>query len=36
MWDPAHASCDIPQELSNEEIDKILALQVSDAGSVIL
>jgi hypothetical protein len=30
-WDPAHASCSIPQELSNEEIDAILALQDDEA-----
>lgn len=27
VWDPAAASCDVPQVLSNEEIDSILALQ---------
>jgi hypothetical protein len=31
VWDPAHASCSIPQELSNEEIDAILALQDDEA-----
>jgi len=28
VWDPGHASCDVPQELSNQAIDEILALQV--------
>ncbi len=28
VWDKAHQSCTVPQELSNEEIDEILALQV--------
>ncbi len=26
-WDPAHSHCSVPQALSNEEIDTILALQ---------
>jgi hypothetical protein len=30
-WDPAHASCSIPQALSNEEIDAILTLQDDEA-----
>ena len=28
LWDPRHASCAVPQELSDQEIDEILALQV--------
>lgn len=27
-WDYLHATCSVPQALSNEEIDEILALQV--------
>lgn len=27
-WDKTRASCNVPQELSNEEIDEILAMQV--------
>jgi hypothetical protein len=28
VWDAPYSSCDVPQELSNDEIDQILALQV--------
>ncbi len=27
IWDKAHASCTVPQELTDEEIDNILAAQ---------
>ncbi len=32
MWDPAHMSCSIPQELSNDQIDQILHAQVCGCG----
>jgi hypothetical protein len=32
IWDAPFSSCDVPQELSNDEIDQILALQVRHAG----
>jgi hypothetical protein len=35
-WDPAHASCSIPQELSDEEIDAILTLQDDEAAAAAL
>jgi hypothetical protein len=28
IWDKGHASCGVPQALSDEQIDEILALQV--------
>ncbi len=28
IWDKEHASCSVPQALTDEEIDEILALQV--------
>lgn len=33
VWDAAAASCDVPQVLSNEEIDSILALQGAGEGA---
>lgn len=32
IWDAPFSSCDVLQELSNDEIDQILALQVRRAG----
>lgn len=32
-WDAGHANCGVPQELSNQEIDAILALQVGRVGA---
>ena len=29
IWDGEHASCSVPQALTDEEIDEILALQVT-------
>lgn len=29
IWDKEHASCSVPQALTDEEIDEILALQVT-------
>ena len=29
VWDENHASCSVPQELTDKEIDNILALQVA-------
>ena len=31
VWDEDHASCSVPQELTDKEIDNILALQVATA-----
>ncbi len=31
-WDTNHASCSVPQELTDKEIDEILALQVMPWG----
>ncbi len=35
VWDREHASCSIPQALTDEEIDEILALQVRPLGAVL-
>ena len=34
-WDQNHASCSVPQELTDKEIDEILALQVTHAESAL-
>lgn len=32
VWDPAFSSCDVEQQLSDDKIDEILALQVGQPG----
>ena len=36
IWDKAHASCTVPQELTDEEIDNILAMQGVQASSAAI
>lgn len=36
QWDPAHNSCTVPQELSNDQIDQILHAQVCPIKSLVL